>query len=92
MAKVIPNEKGFLIIEVSSSEMIDKLAKYGSLGLCDSCLNTDDNGKYIAVLNQWFCSSCYDEWINRATRYTEDIPFEECKFNQYKKLLNPTDE
>lgn len=53
MAKQIENEKGFLIIETTLSEM----ASIGSLGICDYCNNKTTKGYYIAVLNSWYCQN-----------------------------------
>jgi len=84
MAKQIDNEKGFLEIETSMTECVEK---FGGLGICDLCNNADFTGYYIAVLNSWYCQKCYQEWLSRAIRYKEDIPFEQRRFDQYSKLL-----
>ena len=74
MAKKVKNEKGFLVLEITRGELLDALAEYGSIGICDSCGLPVKKGYYIAVLNQWFCEDCYEEWLTGATRYVEDIP------------------
>lgn len=88
MAKIVENSKGFKVIEVPRIEVIDKMAKYGSVGICDCCGNSDTNGYYIAVLNRWYCPKCYQEWMERAKRYPEDISFEESHFQLYRKIFN----
>ena len=85
--KEFQNNKGFLILEISRQEMLDKLEQYGCLGICDLCGNPTDKGLYVAVLNQWFCPDCFYEWYIRAERYEEDIPFEERNYEYYKKLF-----
>lgn len=87
MAKKVENEKGFLVLEISRSEMIGKLGRYGSIGICDSCGMPANKGYYIAVLNQWFCEDCFKEWYERATRYKEDEFYEKEKFDFYCKLF-----
>ena len=87
MAKKVENGKGFLILEITREELLDKLAEYGSTGICDSCGLPAGKGYYIAVLNQWFCEDCYKEWLMGATRYVEDIPFEEKWFEYYCRLF-----
>jgi len=87
MAKIIENPKGFKVIEISRSELVGRLAEYGSVGICDSCGSTDINGFYIAVLNQWFCPKCYEEWMKRAVYYHEDADFENSRFELYKDIF-----
>jgi len=59
MAKIKENEKGFKVIEVTANEMIT----IGCGNICDHCGEPHfGTGYYIAVLNRWFCSTCYDEW------------------------------
>lgn len=88
-AKVIKNEKGFKVIEISGDLLVDKLAKFGSVGVCDGCMSWHKGiGYYVAVLNQWLCKKCYDEWISRATWYKEDERIELKNFNFYCKLFD----
>ena len=86
--KEVENEKGFLVLEITRTEMVSKLAQYGCIGVCDSCMTSPEVGYYIAVLNQWFCNECYNEWMQRAVRYTEDIPYEERNYETYKRIFN----
>ena len=88
MAKIIDNPKGFKVIEISRTELVNKLAEYGSLGICDSCNQTDYTGYFVAVLNHWLCPKCYEEWMDNAIYYPEDAPYEKRTFEQYKKLFN----
>lgn len=84
MAKVVKNEKGFKVIEVSLTECV----QWGGLGICDSCGNASFKGYYVAVLNQMFCENCYKKWCERAIYYPEDSRIEERNFEIYKKILN----
>lgn len=84
MAKVIENTKGFLLIEATRTELF----KIGGMGICDYCNATSENGVIIAVLNEWFCMDCYNDWLKRAKRYSEDIPIEERNFEYYKRVFN----
>lgn len=88
MAKIVENPKGFKVIEAPRIEVVERLAEYGAVGICDYCGDSDTNGYYIAVLNRWYCPKCYREWQQRAVRYTEDIPFEERHFELYKRVFN----
>lgn len=84
----VKNDKGFLVMEIARTELVEKLAKYGSVGVCDSCMTAPEVGYYIAVLNQWFCKECFDSWYKRAVRYKEDIPYEERNYETYKRLFS----
>lgn len=81
------NNKGFLVLEVSRERMLERLEKYGCQGICDSCICIPDKGYYVAVLNQWLCKDCFDEWYSDAVRYQEDIPIEKKNYECYKALL-----
>ena len=74
----------FLVIEADRYEMH---AAVGSLGICDYCGQVHVKGYYIAVLNQWFCTKCYEEWNEDARYYPQDRPVEERNFKYYAKLL-----
>ena len=84
MANIEENKKGFKIIQVSRIEMVDKC---DSFGICDSCNETAETGFYIAVMNQWFCPKCYQNWYRRARRYPEDVAIENKNFEFYKKIF-----
>ncbi len=88
MAKVYENEKGFKVIEVTAREML----KIGCGDICDNCGEQQlDGGYYIAVLNQWFCPTCFETWydyaINYASRGNADARVEKHNFEFYKNLL-----
>lgn len=87
MANIKENKKGFKIIQVSRSELMDKLCLYGAMGVCDHCNETTPTGYYIAVLNQWFCPKCYQDWYHRARIYPEDVAIENKNFEFYKKIF-----
>lgn len=53
MAKVVDNYKGFKVLEITRQEMMDKLTRYGCLGICDMCNRPTSVGYYVAVINQW---------------------------------------
>ena len=83
MAKIIDNPKGFKVIETSMTECIDM----GGMAVCDNCNQCSDKGYLIAVLNSWFCPQCYNEWMEEAVRYEDDVIYEHKTFNYYKDIL-----
>ena len=83
MAKQIEFGK-FLIIECTARELY---VACGGLGICDSCGTPSGKGYYIAVLNQWFCPSCYEEWKSTAHYYPEDADIERKNFDFYAPLF-----
>lgn len=87
MANIKENKRGFKVIQVSRSELMDKLGLYGARGVCDRCNGITSTGYYIAVLNQWFCPKCYQDWYHRAKRYPEDVAIENKNFEFYKNMF-----
>ncbi len=87
MAKVSDNDKGFKVIEVSRTALMGALEEYGSVGVCDNCGESPDNGFYVAVLDSWLCPECYQEWYGRATNYPEDRKCEERNFGLYRQIF-----
>ena len=62
-------------------------AKAGGYGICDYCNTPAEKGYYIAVLNQWYCPKCYDEFCKRAKYYQEDTGTEKRNYELYSKLF-----
>lgn len=92
MARRVENSKGFLIIEMTPKEATN-ICKFGYFGelVCDNCnklIKNEQTIYYISVLNGVACKKCYEDWLNSATRYDEDIDYETRKFEYYAKLLN----
>lgn len=88
MAKKVSNSKGFLIIQMSVTEA--QLLGFGFNGAC-VCMSCNDlclpDVYYIAALNDCMCEKCMEKFLSDATRYEEDIPYEEKYYNQYTKIL-----
>lgn len=84
MANIIQNEKGFKIIEMSTMEFL----YIGGKSICDCCNQMMLKGYYIPVLNSAYCEEDFNQWLNSAIRYDEDIPYELFKFENMKKILN----
>lgn len=59
MAKIIENEKGFKVIEITGREML----KIGNGDMCDNCAELSETGYYVAVMNRWFCPTCYENLV-----------------------------
>lgn len=83
--KDIQNDKGFLILELTRTELLNA---YGdaTLGVCDGCLSSPEGGYYVAVLNQWLCKNCYEEWYSNAVFYPEDRGVEIRNYVSVRKL------
>lgn len=84
MAKQVEFGK-FLIIECTGLELY---AVCGSPGICDWCAQPRRKGYYIAVLNQWYCAECFEDWKKRAKYYPEDADVERRNFNYYASLFS----
>lgn len=88
MAKRIKAGK-FLFIECSAGELMDAVGS--DICICDWCGNAflpSDKGCYIAVLNQWYCKKCYEEWIACAEWYPEDVDVERRNIELYARRFN----
>lgn len=66
-------DKGFKVLDVTAEHVL----AWGGLGICDSCNKGTTPGKYIGVLNSYYCPKCYDEWHKHATNYPEDKVYED---------------
>lgn len=85
MARIIEVDKSFRIIEVTESEVKNKI---GGFGICDSCNGFFGKFKYIAVLNSCYCQECFDKWYNTAVYYPEDKKYEEMCYDRMLKMLD----
>ena len=90
MAEIIKNSKGFKVIKISRTEIVEKLSKQGAVGICDNCISTPVEGYFVCVLNRWLCEKCYNEWMSRAVNYPEDRRYEDYKFITYSRIFNLT--
>ena len=87
MAKQIKRGK-FLLIECTAGELMNAVGS--DICICDWCARTflaSEKGVYIAVLNQWYCQKCFEEWIERATWYPQDVDVERKNFEFYAPRL-----
>ena len=87
MAKQITRGK-FLLIECTAGELMNAVGS--DICICDWCAKPflpSEKGCYIAVLNQWYCQKCFEEWIERATWYPQDVDVERKNFEFYAPRL-----
>lgn len=87
MAKQI-NAGKFLVIECTAGELMNAVGT--GICICDWCGRAylpSDKGCYIAVLNQWYCQECYNEWIEQVVWYPEDADVQRKNFEFYAPLL-----
>lgn len=87
MAKVVTNKKGHKAIKVSRQEMIERLSRYGTLGICDKCMNPSTEGYYVAVINMWLCPDCYKKFVDTVDHYESDEPIENKNFINFKRIM-----
>ena len=65
-----------------------ELFAIGGFGVCDSCSRiTRTSGYLIPVLNRYYCQTCFEDWLNRAEYYPEDIPFERATAAYYESKI-----
>lgn len=79
----------FLIIECTAKELREVTGQ--AIVMCDFCMDValahNYKGYYVAVLNQWICKKCYEEWKISAHWYKEDSVIENKNFDLYAKLF-----
>ena len=93
MATKFENSKGFLIIEMTPEEAINKCnfgyidkKKHEAFLVCDDCndvIHFHNNVYYVAVLNRVLCKNCCDRFVNNFKRYEEDKAYEVKHYNYY---------
>lgn len=86
MAKKFQNNKNFLIIEMPWREYV---AITDSWGLCSCCGQYDSEAifYYVAVINDFFCKTCFDAWYSGATHYSVDLQKERQNWNKTVEKL-----
>lgn len=51
---------------------------WGGLGVCDDCNQNLTHGGYLVfILNRCICSDCFNEWVDHANVYPEDLAYQE---------------
>jgi hypothetical protein len=90
MATTVENAKNFKVLKMTSSEC--KSLHWGvSEGIiCTHCNNiiSDKTGiYYICVLHDTMCKECYEEWLEGATHYPEDMNYEDRVYRRVTKAL-----
>lgn len=60
-----------------------------TFGFCDCCAtqNFDEDGYYVAVVDSWYCKTCFDAYYDSATHYTVDSLKERKNFNAVVEKL-----
>lgn len=81
MATPLQNDKRFLVIKMSWREYVAATDTWGWCDLCGFNEFGDEEGYYIAVINQWYCKKCYDAWYSTATHYKVDTEKERASYN-----------
>lgn len=91
MAKELNPEDthGFKVIAVDRKELLHKLGKLGSKGICDYCARSSERGYIVSVLDQWLCPECYAEFLQSSPApYIQDAPIEDIHHQYYLNLFN----
>ncbi len=76
-------KQGYSYIKCNKQDCIN----WGGLGICDSCGKIMNESIYlIFILNQAFCKKCFNDWIDRASRYEEDIELQKENHIKWYKI------
>lgn len=84
MAHPIPNDAGFLIIQMANYEIA---AVMDNFAYCDLCGISEGIQYYIPYINQIYCEKCYLAWLSGAKRYKDGIKNETTRYNRIKAKL-----
>ena len=76
MKEIKYTPQGFSYIDVT----LDDCLKWGGLGVCDGCnKGAFSELKLIWVLHDTYCEKCFNNWLERAKKYTkQDIEEDLC--------------
>lgn len=90
MASLWRNTKQFKVIKMSWKECV---AITDSWALCDLCgqNSSEEPLYYIAVINQFYCESCFNAWFSSAKRYKSDLEKEQMNFVNVRNKLRDLD-
>ena len=73
--------KGYSYIKCTKEDCFD----WGGMAICDSCGTPMFEDVYlIFILHQVFCPKCFNEWLEHAKRYEDDLKLQdECQERWY---------
>lgn len=81
--------QGYVEYEMQHKELSAKLFAGNRCDNCNCVIQQNDTVHLIPVLNGLtYCQNCFDEWIERAIYFEEDIPFEQGLVRNLDKLFN----
>lgn len=87
MATKLENDKNYLIIKMSWADFV---ATTDSWGMCYCCSKYDASEKYyyVAMVNDYYCKTCFDAWYN-SKKYLScaDYQKERENYNKTIKLM-----
>lgn len=69
MKEIKYTPQGFSYVDVGIFEVIN----WGGIGICNSCGEGPfRNLKLVWVLGDTYCEKCFNEWLERAKRYSKN--------------------
>ena len=76
-------KQGYSYIQCTREDCI----AWGGMSICDDCGNDMlGNEIYlIFILGRAFCKKCFEDWQERAIRYTEDLQLQRERHIEYYK-------
>lgn len=82
--KLSYTDKGYSYIKCTREDCLN----WGGAAICDNCNKHMEGDVYlIFVLGRALCKECFDEWLENAIGYKEDLEYQnETHLKWYKKL------
>lgn len=68
MDRIKYTPQGFSYVDITSEECI----AWGGYCICNGCNNISNDLKLVYILNDTYCQGCFDEWLERAKKYSKD--------------------
>ena len=86
MANKYENDKQLLIIHMSWREFVAARDEFGQCYCCGEA-NFDEGGYYVAIVDDWYCKTCFDAYYSGAKRTKGDLEKERMNYNKMRNRL-----
>lgn len=83
-SRIKTTPQGYMYVEVTKEDCLN----WGGFAMCDLCGEMFEKSYLVFVLNGAICEKCFNEWVQRAKRYEDDLRLqEECYEDWFKFYL-----
>lgn len=80
--EMLHTKQGYSYLKCTKKDCFD----WGGLAICDFCgEDMKDDVYLIFILNSALCPKCFEEWISRAKKYSDDIELQKQNHERWYK-------